>query len=253
MTCNKLTLPAILLIITLSGIACNTLFDRDHSLKPEEYQKLGMPEYNKIWTDNDYIGCNITLSSLKIYDPLSFPRKNSKKSGLVFKRMVSTDNLNFIYDTISPLRLRAYTIQSYPRFQYEMEQMYTIEHKGKVYYDEELIDLHIFGIAVYDKMLELAGIIKRSDDDDVSSIKSGMDVVKYNYLKYIPGIMDELAKKDIYSEEGVNRLSKALSESLHRNIEWMSPADKSSLLTEMKSGSEKVKTDLQECIKLLSN
>jgi hypothetical protein len=128
------------LAIILLASSCS-LTERDHTLKPEEYQKLGMPDYKKVWTNDDYVSSNITLSSLKINDPLSLPRKNSKKSGDLFKRMVNEENLSFIHDTTFPLRTRAYTIQYFTRFQTEMEQMYTIEYKGKNYCSEELLDM----------------------------------------------------------------------------------------------------------------
>lgn len=247
-------ISGIILIIATSS--CNSVFKRDHSLRPKEYQKLGMPDYKKRWTNDDYVSANITLSSLKINDPLSLPRKDSRKSGELFKRMVNEENLNFIYDTLFPLRTRAYTIQYFTRFQTEMEQMYTIEHNGEIYYSEELLDLHIFGLAIHDKMLELAMIINKSDDEDVSSIKSGMDAVKHNYLKLIPRLLGELAKTDQYSVDGLDRLSKAISSSLISNYDWMTPSDKNYLLTELKSTIEKtqspeIRNNLKSAVKVL--
>jgi hypothetical protein len=240
-------------VIMLTLSSCNTLFNRDHSLDTESYMKLGMPDPKKVWTNDDYVAANITLSSLKMNDPLSLPRKNSIKSGEVFKRMVNEENLAFIYDTVFPLRTKAYAIQYYPRFQSEMEQMYTIEYKGKIYYSEELLDLNIFGLLIQDKMLELAGIINRSGDEDAESIKSGMDAVKYNYLKLIPRLLDELSKQDNYSAEGCERLSRAISESVLRNKEWMTDNNKNFLLPGFNKAvgdtkSAGIRSNLQDCI-----
>ena len=253
---NKLHLITTLLIILLPCISCNTIFEKDHTLRPEEYQKLGMPDYKKVWTNDDYVSANITLSSLKINDPLSLPRKNSKKSGKLFKRMVNDENLSFIHDTTFPLRTRAYTIQYFTRFQTEMEQMYTIEYKGKIYYGEELLDLHIFALVIHDRMLELGWIINKSDDEDVEGIKSGMQSVTYNYLKLIPRLLGELVKTDLYSAEGLERLSKAIYSSVLKNHEWMTPSEKNSLLAEFKnaienSGSAKVKSNLESAAEAL--
>jgi len=245
------------LILVIPASSCNTLFERDHTLRPEEYQKLGMPDHKKVWTNDDYVNANITLSSLKINDPLSLPRKNSRKSGELFKRMVNEENLSFIHDTIFPLRTRAYTIQYYTQFQTEMEHMYTIEHKGKIYYSEELSDLHIFGLAVHDKMLELASIINKSDDEDVEGIKAGMQAVRYNYLKLIPRLLGELSKTDQYSVDGLDRLSKAVSASVIENHEWMTSSDKAILVSELKNTidnaeSPGTKSNLQDCIEVLN-
>lgn len=247
----------ILLTIIISASSCNLLV-RDHSLKPDDYVKLGMPDSKKIWTNDDYVAANITLSSLKMNDPLSLPRMKSNKSNEVFKRLVSPENLNFIYDTVYPLRTKAYFIQYYPRFQTEMEQMYTIEYKGKLYYSEELIDLHIFGIHIQDKMLELGWIIDKSEDPETEGLKGGMQSVQYNYLKLIPRLLDVLLESDIYTPEGLDRLSNAIAESLSANKEWMNPENKDYLLTSLKSTAEKSKTgaikeNLGKCIEILQS
>ena len=249
---NKLLITSYILLIIFPIISCTD----DHTLKPEHYQKLGMPSYKKVWTNDDYIACNITLSSLKMNDPLSLPRKSSRKSGVLFKRMVNIHNLDFIYDKTFPLRTRAYTIQYFTRFQTEIEQMYTIEHNGKQYYGEELLDIHIFGLQVHDRMLELAMIINDSDDPDTDGIKSGMTAVEYNYMKLIPRLIGELARTEQYSETDRKRLASAISSSIKSNIKWMSDNDKASLkgfLSESTStiGSEAIKDILAETAKIL--
>jgi hypothetical protein len=255
MTYKILHYLTILIIIVTTIPSCSFLTS-DHSLNPDEYVKLGMPDHKKIWTNDDYVASNITLSSLKMNDPLSLPRKTSKKSQEVFQRLVSSENLNFIYDTIFPLRTKAYFIQYYPRFQTEMEQMYTIEYKGKPYYSEELIDLHIFGLIIHDKMLELGWIIDKSEDQDAEGLKGGMQSVQYNYLRLIPRLLDELSKSKIYTLEGKERLSHALAESIHRNLEWMNTQSKDSLTATLKNTAEKnksgkVKENLEMCIEIL--
>jgi hypothetical protein len=257
MTKNYYNLSLLSLLILLLTISCNTLFKKDHSLKPEEYIRLGMPDQKKVWTNDDYASCNITLSSLKMNYPLSLPRKSSKKSGTVFSRMVNVENLNFIYDTIFPLRIRAYAIQYYPRFQTEMEQMYSVKIKDKNYYSEELAAIHVFGLQVTDKMLELAATINNSGDDDALSIKDGMEAVKYNYIKLIQRLLNELTQTDQYPARGLELLSKAILNSLSKNYEWMTPKDKIDILSMFNSTLEKtkisaIKENLKVCIETLS-
>jgi hypothetical protein len=247
----------ILLTIIISASSCNFL-TRDHSLKPDDYIKLGMPDNKKNWTNDDYVAANITLSSLKMNDPLSLPRKNSRKSGEVFERLVSTENLNFIYDTVFSLRAKAYFIQYYPRFQTEIEQMYTIDYKGKPYYSEELIDLHIFGLHIQDKMLELGWIIDKSEDPDTEGLKGGMQSVQYNYMKLIPRLLDVLLESDTYPSDGLERLSFAITESLSQNMGWMNSQNKDSIVTALKntvekSSTEAIKENLRKCIEILQS
>jgi hypothetical protein len=247
MNYNKLT-HFLFLIIFLPVVSCSN----DHTLKPEQYEKLGMPSYKKVWTNDEYVACNITLSSLKMNDPLSLPRKNSRKSGDLFNRIVNRHNLDFIHDEKMTLRLRAYSVQYFTRFQTEMEQMYTIEYKGKLYYSEELAELHMFGLYIHDRMLELAMIINKSDDPEVESIKGGMEAVKFNYFKLIPRLLEELAGADKYSEKERIRLASSISASVKGNTSWMNEAEKSSLKGELDRGAEKtasseIKKIIGEC------
>lgn len=251
MNYNKL-LPILLLIILLPLDSCNN----DHTLKPEHYQTLGMPSHKKIWTNDDYVACNITLSSLKMNDPLSLPRMSSRKSGDLFRRMVSTDNLDFIHDNDQTLRTRAYTIQYFTRFQTEMEQMYTIEYKGKMYYSEELLELDIFGLFIHDRMLELAMIINNSDDPEVEGLRDGMGAVKFNYMKLIPRLLDKLEKTDQFTESDRLRLVKAISTSIKVNLAWMNESEKTTLKSEFacsieKTGSTGIKSILEESLNTL--
>jgi hypothetical protein len=138
-----------------------------------------------------------------------------------------------------------------------MEQMYTIEYKGKIYYSEELLDLHIFGLLVHDKMLELGWIIDKSDDEDVEGIKSGMESVKYNYLKLIPRLLDEVDKSSLYSVDGLERLTRAILTSLNENQVWMAPSAINNLLPEFRKAFDSskepgIKSNLQACIGVLN-
>jgi hypothetical protein len=84
-----------------------------------------------------------------------------------------------------------------------------------------------------------------------------MQAVRYNYLKLIPRLLGELAKTNRYSVDGLDRLSKAVSASIIRNYEWMTPSDKAFMVSELKNSidngeSPVIKSNLQECFELLS-
>lgn len=233
---KKIFFSGLLFYFTLTS--CNTSCEKDYSLKPQEYKKLGMPDNKKVWTSDDYTGANITLSTLKINSPLSLPKNNSKKSGELFKRIVNEENLDFIYDTTVALKIRAYLIQHYPLMVEEVEQMYTIEYKGKLYYREEILLLKGFKLLVYDKMLELAVMIERSDDESLSGFKDGMQNVKNYYLNYISYLLSEMGKTEFSFTDNLKSLSKEVSESVIRNSGWMTQSDKNKLLNELNNAIE---------------
>jgi len=198
-----------------------------------------MPDHNKIWTNDDYVNATITLSTLKTNYPLSLPRKDSKKSGEIFRRIVNEANLSFIHDTVFPLRIRAYLIQHFTQFGSELEQFYSVESGGENYYKEELVDLKIFGLSVHEKMLELAWVIMDSDDEADKSIQSGMQAVKNNYVRLIVRLLDEQVKSDEYKTMDLGRLSDKISVSLIKNNEWFLPAERDTIISHIEANIQK--------------
>ena len=240
----KITL-IFLLALTILNQSCNKSKE-DHSFTVEEYKKLGMPDPSKNWETEEYRTANITLGSLKIKYPHSFPRKNSKKSGKLFNKFVDKNNLSFADNKGIPLRARAYMIQNYPRIQYELTTLYTNPDTTiKIqYYNEELIETYIFGLQIHGKMLDLAGLIMNSENEEEKSIQSGLSKVVYNYLKTILNIMKEQVKTDVYRKKDLERLSTEMLGSITHNIDWILPADKQTISAEMQKVIDQSSSDL---------
>jgi hypothetical protein len=246
-----------ILVILITG-SCDNLLKKDYSLTVKEYQKLGIPDHNRIWTNDDYINSNITLGSIKSDYPLSLPRKNSKKSGAIFSRFINRENLSFTGDTALPLRSRAYLIQHFTRFQGELQQAYSDKTKEEQYYEEELIDIEIFGLFVHERMLSLAEIIMKSTDESLTGIQSGLKTVKYNYLQLIEMLLAEQVRTKAYSTKNLEKLSKEVSRSLIENHEWILPADRLTISAQIqstidKSSSKIVKADYQKILNALDD
>jgi hypothetical protein len=238
--------------------SCKNLLKNDHSLTPEEYQKLGMPDHKNVWRFDDYYKSNITLGSLKINNLLSFPRKESKRSGAVFSRFVNKDNLAFVNDTTLPLHSRAYLIQQFARFPNQLYQLYTDSSKEKQYYNDELIDIDIFILFVNEQKLMLAFQIMNSNDEADISLQYGLKTVKYNYLKTIEKLLAEQVKSNVFSVRDLNRLSTEISRSLQENHKWFLPADRITIGSEIlavidKSPSNRCKNNYSKILKILND
>lgn len=243
---NFLLIPFILLGMTI--LSCNRT-GKDYSLEKEKYVSLGMPDHTKKWNSDDYGEANITLGTLRNEAPLSFPRKYSKKSGEVFSRLVSEENISFVYDTTIPLKIRAYMIQHYPGITGEFEYLYSYEKEGKSVYGEELIEIIKFNLSIHNKMLELSGIIDKSDDESLSGFKDGKMIVRNYYVNFISSMHDKISKPGIKSARGIDELIRAILESVNTNALWMTTQDKAKMgLTLSKLGgmtqSKALKKDL---------
>jgi hypothetical protein len=237
---NKLKISFVVfsLVLLLTG-SCHISPKQDLSLTAKEYRKLGMPDPNKTWTNYDFVNANLSLSSLHVTNPLSLPRKHSKKSGAFFSRIVDKENLSFVNDAKISLHDRALLIQHFQKLYHELSNLYTNTSKDKPYYKMELIDLYVFGLFINEKMLELAGKIMNSKEESDKNLQNGQKFVQYNYLRMIYMLLEEQLKSNNYPSKDLDRLSTAVSRSLTDNQGWMVPDARQKIAVEIRNVIEK--------------
>jgi len=243
-------------IITV-GVSCNKILKKDLSLTSKEYQMLGMPVQNKLSSNNDYVRVISALYRLRARNPLSYPRKDSKKSGAIFSCLVNKENLSFVNDTTLSLHDRAMQIQSFSSLQNTEIQLYTDILKSEQYYNEELIDFYIYGLFIHKKMFELAAKINHSKSDEDLAMQSGSRMVVNGYLNMISLIMAEQVKSGVYSKRDLKRLSTEVSNSVIENQQWLESADKQKMSGEIQKVIEKstsgfIKNNYQKVKKVLA-
>ncbi len=246
-----------ILFISVS-LSCNKIFQKDLSLTPKEYQRMGMPSGNKLSSVSDYIDVIKALYKVRTKNPLSFPRKNSKKSGDVFNLLINKENLSFVNDTSISLRDKAMQIQSFSSLQNSEIQLYTDKLNSKQYYNKELIELYIYGLLVRDKMFELAGEINNSNSETDISMQQGQKVVVLGYVSLIKFLLDEQLKSGVYHSKDLYRLSSAVTLSATQNLKWIEPTELHKISIKIqniivKSTSGSVKRNYNDLLKLLNN
>jgi hypothetical protein len=251
----KNTLIISILILSLN-LSCNKIVKKDLSLTPEEYHRMGMPDQKILSSNNDYMRTISVLYRLKSRTPLSYPRKHSKKSGAVFACLINKDNLSFVNDTTLSLHDRAMRIQSLSTLQNTELQTYTDNLNSEQYYNEELIDIYIYGLFVYEKMFELAGKINNSKEEADIAMQSGSRMVVNGYLNMITRVFAEQVKSGIYSRRDLERLSIEVSGSLIKNQHWFESIDNQKISGEIQKVIEKspfgnVKNNYQKVIRAL--
>lgn len=224
-----------LILVMLTIASCKRFAQKDYSLTVQEYMEKGMPDPYKTWSVNNYFRAQITLGTLKIYNPNSLPRKHSKKSGVVFSRIINKEILLFFDDPALPLASRAMEIMQFARLQNDLIGMYSYLSDSVKYYTEELPDIYIFTLSVQDKKLEIAGKIMNSTEARDIEFQSGLPTVVYNYLNIIKIILGEQVKSDLYNPEDLERLSQEVSRSLEKNYKFILPADRGTLTAQIKN------------------
>ncbi len=95
-----------------------------------------------------------------------------------------------------------------------------VQHHREQYYNEELIDIYLFGISVSQKMLDLAYQINDSDKPGDIGMKSGFSGIQYGHVFMISTCLDKQKSTSIYKAEDLDRLSDSIALSVRKNMSW---------------------------------
>jgi hypothetical protein len=78
----------------------------DHSLTPDAYIQAGVPALDRPWSGEDMAKAARVLTALSGKDPGNLPRFRSERSGAVFARLTSTENLEAFRNRKVPIETR---------------------------------------------------------------------------------------------------------------------------------------------------
>ena len=247
----------ILILVIFAGSSCKHSSKNDLSLTVKEYQMKGMPDIDTVWSEQNYIKAHITLGNIRLSNFFSLPRKNSKKSGLVFSRIISKENLSFLDDPAKSLSDKAFQIQSLSNFLNELSRMYTDNLRSGQYYYKELTDIYSFELFVRKKMLELADKIMNSRKDEDIRMQSGRTAIINGYTSLISSLLREQAKSKAFPPGEMKRLSTEVSRSLAENLQYIDSAGRVEISGQIQKTIEKsssffVKNNYRKVLKKLN-
>jgi hypothetical protein len=248
----------LLILVTLISGSCKNSLKNDQSLKLKEYLGAGIPDPTKLWASEAYLQTITTLKTIRRNNFQSLPRKASRRSGVVFKNFVNKENLSFLDEGNLSLSEKAHLVKYFPSLQSDLKRMYTDESKTEQYYSEELIDIYIFGLFIYEKMLDLADKMQNPDVSVNVDMKSGLQKVMYGYLNMVVKDLDEQVKSNIYEARDLDSLSLAISSSLIKNKGWIRPADIQTISAKIqntidKSSSDYIKDNYRKALEELNS
>jgi len=208
------------IILTVSG--CKQDTGKDNSLPLREYRKSGMPDPDKTWHSHDFSLANAVLEDIKSKNPKQLPIKESAKSGLVFKRMLSMENMIFLHDESIPDGQKLSQAEYYLRVCENWMRLYTLEAEGEQYYHHELTDVYLFGLEITHIMLEINERPQNSDrfDESVNEI----DPIQSIYLSGLFNLLREQSNSPQFAEEDHEILTGQIIQSITQNRSWMDDA-----------------------------
>lgn len=246
----------LILILSLSLSSCKKADNPDHSLTPEEYREFGLPDHSRIWSMEDYSTAFFVLNTLKYENPKALPARESEKSGEVFERMISLDNLAFLQDETLPLWARADRIKWFVNTLMELKVTYTLVGMERQYYARELMDIDIFRVSVAHKMLDLGLKINDSDDPSDMAMKGDYPHIRKMYVDIVSELLEEQQQTGQYPKETLVLLGDSLSASVKMNMHWFD-ANATNMIKQgmgdviKSTSSRKIKSEYRELTKVL--
>jgi hypothetical protein len=221
-----------------------------------EYQELGMPDNNRVWNMEDYSNAFYVLNTLKYQNLKALPSRDSEKSGVLFSRMISLDNLSFLQDETLPLYVKADMIKWFVNTLMELKVAYTNIGMTRQYYVRELNDIDITRMRVVQRMLDLGHEINESDDLSDVDMQSDYPKIQKMYLNILSELFEQQQHTSQYPEQTLELLSDSLSSSVRKNMLWFdenaSEMIKQAMLNVIDStSSRKIRNDYRELTEIL--
>ncbi len=243
-----------ILFLLVCLVSCNK--ESDYSYPSKKYMELGIPDFNRPWKVSEFGDVIATLRYIKNNEPLSLPRKGSRKSGKLFDHLISMDNLYFLNLDTLPLYEKAYRIQSFVHIQSEYIDIYTDLYKREQYYNKELIDFYIYGISITQKMLNLAYQINESDKPGDVGMQSGFHAIQYGHVFMLSSCLDKQKDTSLYNVEDLEKLSDSIALSIRRNMSWFDSISIEKIEQNMRvvidsSTSDKIRNEYRDIINSL--
>jgi hypothetical protein len=214
----------VILIITafiVINISCNRGANRDYSLSIQEYLDMGVPDPNSVWNTEE-IGMAIDVFSGTKWDkPYILPKKGSKKSGALFHRMISLENMTFLRNDTIELHEKALLSLQFLQIFEKWKDVYTHPMWKKQYYHRELVDININEVRVTETMVDLTKQVMASNDPAVVMLQQGIPQVKMNYISSVINALNLQSHTSQFLEKDMELLADSLSATVLRNKVWM--------------------------------
>ncbi len=237
---NKKPLFFLALLIILSSCSKE---GGDRSYPVKEYIKQGIPEINRPWNNDEFASAVNILRLIKANDSLALPRYDSRKSGPLFRHMISMENLAFLDGDLISLHDKTFMLQNFLNIEGMLTAIYKNRQQGIQYYSKELIQLYIFAIAITQKMLDLAYEINISENRDARCMKSGLPSVQHLYEQMLLYVLKEQTHVSSYEKEDQEILSKNIDAAVRKNSDWFDSPTKDLLMHYLKKVNDRTSSD----------
>ena len=182
---------------------------RDESLTSEEYIRLGLAAPSREWSGNDLAEAEKVLASLTQKGYRQLPRYQSERSGEVFARLTSPQNLDLFRNRSLPLDARLPQSLSYLQAGNQIFKLYLSAFLKKEARDSELVELmgaqFRATVVVLELVDEFLPTIKK-DDPKYEVRMQGLEQMKRGLASIVAGGLQTITERESYRSSELARL-----------------------------------------------
>lgn len=205
----------------------------DDSLPAEEYLRLGLPALGREWSGDDMIKAEIIIVSVAQKGYRHLPRYKSERSGEVFARMTSPQNLDLFKNRKLPLDARFPQALNYYQASNQILKFYLAGFLMKEVGDCELVELmgsHFRSTMVALELVdEFVPTIKK-DDPKYRVRMQGLDQMKRGLASIVAGGLQTLKEGESYRGSELVRLVGYMRETFPLIVPRLPPGERAETL-----------------------
>ncbi|MCC7423853.1 MAG: hypothetical protein IT428_26610 [Planctomycetaceae bacterium] len=219
----------------------------DTSLSIDEYLKAGMPAPDREWHSVDMETADRILTSLTTTDYAALPRFQSSRSGAMFDRITSRDNLVLFKTDALPNELRVPTFLAYYKSHNEIYKRYLSGYIQKKVTVNELIELSgstLRGSALLAELVNQFSPPLDKNDPNFATRSQGLTQAKRGLAITVGGALTMVSDTQNSPPSDRKRLLAALDETFPVILPELLEASQTEIVTRLRTMSQS--PDLQE-------
>lgn len=214
----------------------NSVGQRDESLTPDEYARLGLPAHDREWSGADMAKAEKVLSALAAKTHRRLPRFGSERSGPVFARLTSPRNLELYRDRSLPLGARFPQAMNYMQVANGVNKLYLAGFIKKEVRDCELVELvgsqYRTIAVVLDLVDEFLPTIDKNDPSYPARMQ-GLDRMTRGLATTVAGGLQTLTERQNFRPSELARLVGHMRQTFPRIVPRLPPASRTETLSRL--------------------
>jgi hypothetical protein len=197
-----------------------------------------MPAYDRDWSGEDMVSASNVLTSIANEDPRQLPRYRSERSGEVFARIISPENLSIFQNGTLPLQTRLSLVSRHIAGLSQISKLYL---KGLV---ERATDGRE-GVELLGAVLRSAAVMVATVDEFLPTLDrndpsyktrmAGFEKMKKGMAEVVAGALQTLTERETYRTEDLIRAASLMKETFPQILAKVPPGSRLETLVRLEN------------------